>query len=265
MNKNTIIGFILIAVVLIGFSWYNSPSQEQIEAARQQDSIVLLNCYDGVFISLIVLCLPININLLNYFSILVLFLLLINLFKVKSINYYCLFKLIIVVSMLILNYYNYQNIYETNVETALTTLDLFMGRSIVGIGTTSSFWIIIGYLIMLTIPAFKKDIPVTCIITYFIMMLFGLFFSHNIINDVKMLFTSETLFGFVFISTIPMFSPIEKNNKKIYAITIGILTYLLNYLVNPYEGVFISILLTNLFCAIKDKLGIDFFNKKIYN
>ena len=39
MNKNTIIGFILIAVVLIGFSWYNSPSQEQIEAARQQDSI----------------------------------------------------------------------------------------------------------------------------------------------------------------------------------------------------------------------------------
>ena len=39
MNKNTIIGFILIGVVLIGFSWYNSPSQEQIEAARQQDSI----------------------------------------------------------------------------------------------------------------------------------------------------------------------------------------------------------------------------------
>lgn len=39
MNKNTIIGFILIAFVLIGFSWYNSPSKEQIEAARQQDSV----------------------------------------------------------------------------------------------------------------------------------------------------------------------------------------------------------------------------------
>jgi len=39
MNKDTIIGFVLIAVVLIAFSWYNSPSQEQIEAARLQDSI----------------------------------------------------------------------------------------------------------------------------------------------------------------------------------------------------------------------------------
>ena len=39
MNKDTLIGFILIAVVLIGFSWWNQPSEEQIEAARLQDSI----------------------------------------------------------------------------------------------------------------------------------------------------------------------------------------------------------------------------------
>ena len=39
MNKDTLIGFLLIAVVLIGFSWWNQPSEEQIEAARLQDSI----------------------------------------------------------------------------------------------------------------------------------------------------------------------------------------------------------------------------------
>ena len=39
MNRDTIIGFVLIAVVLIGFSWYNQPSAEEIEAARKQDSI----------------------------------------------------------------------------------------------------------------------------------------------------------------------------------------------------------------------------------
>jgi len=39
MNKDTIIGFVLIAVVLIGFSWYNQPSAEEIETARKQDSI----------------------------------------------------------------------------------------------------------------------------------------------------------------------------------------------------------------------------------
>ncbi|MBO5548490.1 MAG: membrane protein insertase YidC [Prevotella sp.] len=39
MNKDTIIGFVLIALVLIGYSWWSQPSAEQIEAARKQDSI----------------------------------------------------------------------------------------------------------------------------------------------------------------------------------------------------------------------------------
>ena len=40
MNRNTLIGFSLIAVVLILFSYLNTPSQEEIEAYnRQQDSI----------------------------------------------------------------------------------------------------------------------------------------------------------------------------------------------------------------------------------
>ena len=39
MNKNNIIGFSLIAVVLIAFSWFNQPSAEQIEAQMKQDSI----------------------------------------------------------------------------------------------------------------------------------------------------------------------------------------------------------------------------------
>ena len=40
MNRNTLIGFSLIAVVLILFSYLNTPSQEQIDAYNhQQDSI----------------------------------------------------------------------------------------------------------------------------------------------------------------------------------------------------------------------------------
>ena len=39
MNRDTIIGFVLIAFVLIGFSWWNQPSAEEIETARMQDSL----------------------------------------------------------------------------------------------------------------------------------------------------------------------------------------------------------------------------------
>ena len=39
MDKNNIIAYLLIAVVLIGFSWYNQPSAEEQRAAFVQDSI----------------------------------------------------------------------------------------------------------------------------------------------------------------------------------------------------------------------------------
>ena len=39
MDKNTITGFVLIAALLIGFSWFNKPSDEEIAQQRTQDSI----------------------------------------------------------------------------------------------------------------------------------------------------------------------------------------------------------------------------------
>ena len=43
MNKNTIIGFVLIALVFIGFSWWNRPSEEDIRKQQIQDSIAQVN------------------------------------------------------------------------------------------------------------------------------------------------------------------------------------------------------------------------------
>ena len=43
MNRDTLIGFVLIGLVLVGFSWWNQPSQEEIEEyQRQQDSIAMV-------------------------------------------------------------------------------------------------------------------------------------------------------------------------------------------------------------------------------
>ena len=36
MDKNTITGFVLIALVLIGFSWYTKPSEEEIAQQKEQ-------------------------------------------------------------------------------------------------------------------------------------------------------------------------------------------------------------------------------------
>ena len=42
MDKNTIIGFVLIAAILIGFSIYSKPSEEEIAQQRAQDSITAI-------------------------------------------------------------------------------------------------------------------------------------------------------------------------------------------------------------------------------
>lgn len=39
MNKQTIIGFVLMAAVLIGYGWYMQPSDEQIAQAAREDSL----------------------------------------------------------------------------------------------------------------------------------------------------------------------------------------------------------------------------------
>ena len=36
MDKNTITGFVLIAAVLFGFSWFSRPSEEEIRAQPLQ-------------------------------------------------------------------------------------------------------------------------------------------------------------------------------------------------------------------------------------
>lgn len=44
MDRNSIIGLVLIAAIMIGYSIYTSPSKEELEAIkRQQDSIALVN------------------------------------------------------------------------------------------------------------------------------------------------------------------------------------------------------------------------------
>ncbi|MBR1666411.1 MAG: YidC/Oxa1 family insertase periplasmic-domain containing protein, partial [Bacteroidaceae bacterium] len=42
MDKNTVTGFVLMAAVLIAFTWYSRPSEEQLRAAHERDSIAAL-------------------------------------------------------------------------------------------------------------------------------------------------------------------------------------------------------------------------------
>ena len=46
MDKNTIIGFLLIAALLFGYSWLNQPSQEELAQSRYNDSIAYVQAQE---------------------------------------------------------------------------------------------------------------------------------------------------------------------------------------------------------------------------
>ena len=198
--------------------------------------------YNPIYFAMLTLCLPINFNIANLY------------FKQRNFNSYTIYKLIIILILLLLNKYNYFNIYEMNVDTALTTLDMFMGRSIGGIGTTNSLLLIITFIIFLTMPSYKKEIPISAFITSLILSVFGSLFGFGFIYNIKELLNSEFLFAIIFLATIPEYSPIKDNDKIIYGCIIGLFCFIFNKIINPFEGVFIAIVIANIIFYGQKKL-----------
>jgi Na+-translocating ferredoxin:NAD+ oxidoreductase RnfD subunit len=234
-----VLGSILITYIVDYFSFKYVSKKDHIKE-------LLLNDYNPVFIGLITLSMPININIILYFMAIIIFDFLNNKVKKEFLNSYALFKIIIILLMVLLHNYLYENIYELNADMALTTLDMFLGRSIGGIGTTSTLLIVVCYLNFLTIPSYKKEIPIIAFLTYLMLIILSCLFNYNFISEMKIILNSEFIFGLVFIATIPYYSPIINKDKYIYSLLIGIFSFIFNKIVNPYEGVFIGIILSNL-------------------
>jgi hypothetical protein len=270
MYKN---GFLLYRRNLVTFAYIFKPLViilgtflitfiiDYLWSYHNKNKYELFNDYKIVFMMLIALALPININLFFYFSIL--FILDIAYFYLPNlkINYYAMSKLFLVLLLVLTAKYNYLSIYETTVETSLTTLDMFLGRNIGGIGTTNILLLLISFITLLTLPSYKREIPIYTIAAYFILMIIGSLFKLSFINEFKLLISSEVIYGSIFIATIPEYSPIEEKSKIINGIILGIFAYLFNHLGLVYESIFIAIILTNLLNLIKDKY-IEVVNEK---
>lgn len=212
------------------------------------------NDYDPIFFTLITLTLPININVLIYALFLIIFSI-IKLFYKLKLNYYSIYKLLFIILLIVLNKYSYLSLYDLNIETNFTTLDLFLGRSIGGLSTSNILLLLIIYLILFLNKAYKKDIPIYSFVSYFIsLIIYSILFRKSIIINIKELISSEFIFGIILISTIPHFSPVENKDKIVYGLLVGILSFIFNKLTNIYEGIFIAIVISNIIIYIYQKL-----------
>lgn len=217
----------------------------------------LNSSYTTYYSALFSLILPVNINYLLFIFFLLIYLLAISSFRNTKLNILAVIRLVLVLSLIFLHVYSYNNLYENSIVTNYTTLDVFLGHSISSIGSASTFIIILTYLFLLVVPTYKKNIPLEIILSYFIMILISSFFGFSIKEEIKLMLINEIFFASVFVATLPNYSPYTLRKELLYSILIGVLGFVFCKLY-LHEGIYISILISNLIFIIIEKLS----NKK---
>ena len=206
--------------------------------------------YNLVYVILIGMIMPYNINLIIYsISLLILYIITLYLEKYFKFNKVCFIYLIIILINCIFNKFTFANILESKFTYSFTFFDLLMGRSIGSISTTSIIFSLLAFTYLTFSFYYKKDIPLFINISYIILSLIYLLITKN--NSY--LLNSEVLFASIFIATLPKYSPLRRINQIIYAISIGIFTFILSILFNKVISIYIIIFILSLFPNIKLK------------
>lgn len=199
--------------------------------------------YEYIYATLIGMIMPYNINIFMYLILCSIFYLL-SLFldKYIKVNKVCLIYLLIISIHFIFNDFTFMNIMEKNYTFNFEFLDYLFGRNVGSISTTSIILSLIAFIYLINDYYYKKDIPFTINIVYLILT----FIYFLITNNSSFILNSELIFASIFIAPLPMYSPYRVNNQILYAIIIGILTFIISIIFNSIISIYISIFIVSL-------------------
>lgn len=192
--------------------------------------------YNLLYVILIGMIMPPNINLVIYsIGFLICYILANILEKYLKFNKVCFIYLIIIFINFLFNDFTFKNILEENYSYSFSFMDLLMGRCIGGIASTSIFFSLIAFIFLINNYYYKKEISFSINLTYL-----GLALIYFIITNNDMyLLNSELIFGSIFISTLPEYSPYKEKMQTIYGILIGLFTFILSIIFNSILSIYI--------------------------
>ena len=204
---------------------------------------------DLVFILVIPLFMPSNINIVIYtLGLFISYLLASILGKKLKFNKMAFCKLFIILLLVLFSNYTYLNSGEALNIYSLNLWDNLWGRNIGGIATSN---IILGLIILIIFcltNMYKKSIAISSLLTFFILTLILNDFDINIIAY------STPILGIILLNIDTTSTPVTKKAMIIYGIMHGILTSILTTYLNLNEGVFISTLFLSFFVLLLDKI-----------
>lgn len=146
--------------------------------------------------------------------------------------------------------------YETLVAPFGNLWNFFLGTIPGAVGETSALLCIVGFIYLTINKVIKWKIPVTYILTVFLMTyMIGSINDLGIWYPLYQIFSGGLMFGAIFMATDPVTSPTTPIGQILYGIFLGILTVIFRYLTPLPEGVLTSILTMNMLVFIIDKIG----------
>lgn len=147
-----------------------------------------------------------------------------------------LFKTLLIIFCLIENI-GLQNEMEKLYSYSYQTLDILLGISVGSFGITSIILSLFLYLFLSTDFYYKKDIPITIIISYLISSLLYSIVKTPVWQS-DFLLNSSLIFAAIYFSRSNFITPVTRKGKMICGIFIGVISFILN-LFGFREGVFI--------------------------
>lgn len=196
--------------------------------------------YNFVYVILIGMIMPYNINIIMYLLLFTIaYYLSLLLDKILKINKVCLIYIFIITIHFIFNDFSFFNPLEQNYAFSFEFLDYLFGRNIGSISTTSIFLSLLAFIYLINTYYYKKDIPFVINLVYLILA-----FIYFILTDNSaLLLNSELIFASIFIAPLPEYSPYKKSSQIIYGILIGSISFLISITFNSILAIYISILI----------------------
>ena len=199
--------------------------------------------YNIIYVILIAMAMPCNINYFIYISSFAILYILSNFLEKRfKFNKVCFIYLVVILINFLFQDYTFKSLLELNYDFSYNFLDLLIGRNIGGICTTSILFSLVAYVIFINDFYYKKDIPLIINITYLILStIYYVLTSNN-----SLLLNSELIFSSIFVCSLPEYSPFEIKHQYIYSILIGMLTFVFGLLINPIFSVYLATFIVSL-------------------
>ena len=251
--------FLLLLLACFGFyknglSYYFSKQLSLIEALKPL-MLALSGLISGILVDLILyhkleknyllgflisIVLPCNLSFLISSIVIFIILFIFDKFKITISPLF-----ITSIFLIYLGHTNFYNAIESKMPIFYQTLDVFLGKSVGGVGITSIILMFICLIILCTRFYYKKEIPFITIGTYSLLtLIYSLSKADS--NLFLNLLNSSVIYVSIFYMPFNNYSPIKYNYQIIYAIIGGILIFIGTYFINNITGAFIGGFLTNI-------------------